>query len=309
MRNRQVLLTLCALSFALACSDGSTAAAPGAIPKDPGSAPRTTIDRFSSAAGMLMVRDDSNGLPEAGMPIDYDQPPFITQGLGPAGEVVRYYNFDVQPTAPAPIYVLFREGEDAPVDEQLNIVDVVPGDDGYNDFWRVTKVTVPDDYVANTITSYDEIGEMDLETETTDMLVNCPIVPRGSTATLRYGNEDPGLTLGWYEGEIVYYFNFSERALSGSAVPTSPIYVTFNINPDQEGGGPGSGFVTEADSEQTHNVVATVPDQSAYSPLWSVNPYDNADFDDVVDLDSVLAANVLATGVANVNCPIVEVEN
>ena len=28
---------------------------------------------------------------------------------------------------------------------------VIPGDPGYNDFWLVHKVIVPEDYVANTV--------------------------------------------------------------------------------------------------------------------------------------------------------------
>src|SRR6478672_7640208 len=40
---------------------------------------------------------------------------------------VRYYNFDVQSTAPAPVYVLYREGEDKPVEGQLDIIDTLPG--------------------------------------------------------------------------------------------------------------------------------------------------------------------------------------
>ncbi|MBD3289750.1 DNRLRE domain-containing protein, partial [candidate division KSB1 bacterium] len=95
------------------------------------------IDRFSEDAGNLFVRDDTNGLPGPNEPIDFDMAPFITKGLGPNGEFISYYNFDVQPTVPAPIYVLFREGEDAPVAGQMNIIDVVPGDEGYNDFWHV----------------------------------------------------------------------------------------------------------------------------------------------------------------------------
>ncbi len=38
-----------------------------------------------------------------------------------------------------------------------------------------------------------------------------------------------------------------------------------------------------------------------------VNVYDNADFSKVRDRDSVLQANVLAAGVARVNCPIASV--
>jgi hypothetical protein len=69
--------------------------------------------------------------------------PFITKGFTPSGQTVEYYNFDVQPTAPAPIWVLFKQGESNPVSGQLNIINVIPGDAGYNDFWQVYKVIVP----------------------------------------------------------------------------------------------------------------------------------------------------------------------
>ena len=267
---------------------------------------RAVIDRFSEAAGTLMIRDDSGALPGPNEPIDFDQPPFITQGLGPAGQVVQYYNFDVQSVVPAPIWVLFREGEDRPVEGQLNIIDVIPGDEGYNDFWAVTKVTVPADYAANSVRSMAGIMDAGYATETTDIIVNCPVVPRGSTAMLRIGGGSNGLVTGWYKDKVVYYFSFEEKMLSGATVPLSPIYVAFNVNPPV--GGPASGFMAEADGVQTHNVVATLPSDDDYSPLWLVSVYDNADFDAVSDLASAESANILAAGVAAVNCPVVSVE-
>ena len=286
----------------------------GSMPEgvlDPDTAPAATIDRFSEDAGMLMVRDDDNGLPDAGEAIDFDQGPFITTGLGPEGQVVRYYNFDVQPTTPAPIYALFYEGEDTPIAGQLNIVGVIPGDDGYSDFWQVNRVTVPDDYVPNSITSVDELLETDYAIEMLDVLVNCPIVPEGSTAELRLGGGSKRLMRGWYEDQVVYYFSFEEAPLeltSAGSVPTSPIYVSFNVNPDEEGGGPPSGFLVEDDSGQTHNVVATLPGDDGYSPLWFVNIYDNAEFEAVKNLETAQDAERLVTGAANVNCPVVSVE-
>ncbi len=276
---------------------------------DPADAPRATIDRFSEAAGMLMVRNEENDLPGPDEPIDFDQAPFLTRGLGPGGEPVSYYNFDVQPTEPAPIYVLSREGEDVPVAEQLNIVDVVPGDEGYNDFWHVHEVTVPADYEANTATSVQDLMDADYDITGTDVVKNCPIVPEGSTASKRAGDGETNLIDGWYDGEVVSYFLFEEAPLTvtDGSVPVSPIYVTFNTNPGMDGGGPQSGFMTEMGIDRTHNVVATLPGDDGYSPLWSVSVYDNADFDAVSDLESAMAATLLEAGTATVNCPIVAV--
>jgi len=55
-------------------------------------------------------------------------------------------------------------------------------------------------------------------------------------------------------------------------------------------------------------VVATLPGDSGYVPLWRVNVYDNAEFSDVSDLDSATSATILDDEAAHVNCPIVSVE-
>lgn len=303
------------LLTAAGCSDDSDSnrgKTTAETPLDPDTAAEVAVDRFSQKAAKLMVRTGDNGLPGPNEPIDFDSgAPFVTTGLGPTGQIVTYYNFDVQTTDPAPIYALFREGEDAPVSGQLNILDVLPGDPRYNDFWVVQKVTVPADYVANTVTSVAKIYDSGFEIEPTNMLVNCPVVPEGSTASLRFkADESPELTHGWYRDQVVYYFNFSEAMLAPAAgkVPTSPIFVTFNVNPDQPDGGPASGFEVEDGTDQTHNVPATVPGKPGYSPLWAVHIYDNADFASVMDLGTASAANILEPNGPTVNCPIVSVE-
>ena len=284
------------------------------MPLDPDTAGDVAIDRFSSSAAHLFIRTAENGFPAANEAVDFDMiPAFITKGLGPNGEMTEYYNFDVMSTTPAPIFALFREGEDMPVDGQLNIVDVIPGDATYNDFWLVNKVTVPSDYVANTITSVSQIQEKGYTVTPTNIIVNCPIVPKGSVARKRFLiSESAALTRGWYRSQVVYYFNFLEKELTAVSgkVPTSDIYVSFNINPDMDGGGPPSGFKTENGTAtgQTHNVPETIPTDAAYSPLWDVQIYDNADFDNVEDLSTALAATIMATDAAIVNCPIVTVQ-
>lgn len=281
------------------------------VPKDPNTAEQASIDRFSSAAAHLQVRTATNGLPAANAAVNFDQGPFITRGFSPAGKIVDYYNFDLQPLTPAPIWVLFRTGQTSPIPGQ-NIIDVIPGDPGYNDFWQVYKVTVPADYVTNTITSYQEIVAKGYPVEKTNDLVNCPVVPKGSTAAKRYpGSGDAGLTQGWYKGKVAFYFNFFEKSLSVNAngqVPTSPIYVTFNINPDQPNGGPASGFKMETSSVQTHNVIATIPTDAGYSPLWIVAAYDNSSFNTVKDLGTATAAPILVPNAGYVNCPVVNLQ-
>ncbi len=283
---------------------------------DPDTAQKVSVDRFSADFAHLFLRTDDNGMPEPNEPINFDKPPFITKGLGPGGEKIQYYNFDVLPIKSAPIFVLFKEGEEMPVEGQLNIIDVIPGDAGYNDFWHVHKVTVPSDYVANTIASVDELMSKDYTIERTNIIVNCPVVPEGSTAMLRYSaDESNGLVKGWYKNMLVHYFSFEEKDLrvdipaeGHPEVPLSDILVTFNINPGMDGGGPPSGFVTETGTMQTHNVTETIPTDADYSPLWDVDIYDNMDFENVSNWSTASSANVLATGAAIVNCPVVSVE-
>jgi hypothetical protein len=281
---------------------------------NPDTAQKVSVDRFSATAGNLQVRTAANGLPAPNQAVNFDADPFITKGLGPQGQHVEYYNFDIQPTLPAPIWVLFRENDpDHPVTGQLNIIDVLPGETGYNDFWQVIKVTVPADYKANEVASYAEIVKRNYHTEPTNMLVNCPVVPEGSTATKRLINEPAGLIRGWYKEKVVFYFSFSEKNIVtvGGRVPTSPIYVSFvtNYDANNPASGPASGFVTELGSPQTHNVVATLPADNNYSPLWRVDAYNNTAFGSVTNLSTAQAAPAAGTALGLVNCPIVKIQN
>lgn len=276
---------------------------------NPETAPIASVDRFSEKAAHLQLRKAGNGIPGANQPVDFDTGPFITQGWSPTtGKPVRYYNFDVQSTTPAPVYVFYREGGNKPLAGQLDI-DTLPGEKGYNDFRQVWKVWVPKDYVANTITDATALSTSGYRTEKTDELRNMPVVPDRSVARMRFNHESPALQGAWYHGEIAKFFLFSEAKLlaTDGNVPLSPIFVTFNVNPGKKDGGPASGFKAEANSPQTHNVPSTLPGDANYSPLWSVIVYDNADWPKVRDLKSATAAKVLASGVANVNCPIVSV--
>jgi hypothetical protein len=292
-------------------NDTGAAAADALVAKNPDTAPIVSIDRFSDSFAHLFKRSANPSFPAPNAPIDFDQGPFITRGLGPNGEKVAYYNFDVLPASPVPIYAFFTEGSSSELTAQLHIIDLLPGDPGYNDFWLVTKVTVPASYVPNSVTSAAEIHAAGFQTTPTNMIVNCPVVPDGSTARLRYtSQESAALVRGWYKGKIVKYFSFLEHMLtpgSGGGVTVAPIYVTFNVNPDPNNAmsGPPSGFKTEPSSMQTHNVVGALPEDAAYSPLWMVIAYDNAAFASVNSLATAQQAPVLVPNAGLVNCPIV----
>lgn len=281
------------------------------VAKDINTAPKVSVDRFSAAAGHLMVRNSSNGLPAANAPINFDNGPFITLGLDKNGNHVAYYNFDIQPTTPQPIYVFFKSDQNTAITGQNNIINTIPGDANYNDFWLINKVIVPDSYVANSITSADQVLASGYTIVPTNAIVNCPVVPFGSTAARsKVAGQASVLTLGWYKDKAVAYFSFEEAPLSttgGGLVPLSPIYVMFSINPDSNNpaSGPASGFSVESGTLQTHNVIATVPGDAGYSPLWSVLVLDNANFSSVSDLATAAGFTSTPAG-ANVNCPVVK---
>ena len=273
--------------------------------KDINIAEKVSVDRFSATAGHLMVRTATNGLPVANAAINFDNAPFITTGFDRTSAVTSYYNFDVQPISPDDIYVFFKSGATTPISGQNNIIPTIPGDSGYNDFWVVNKVIVPDTYVPNSITSESEVLGSGYTVTKTNMIVNCPVVPFGSTAAK---SKDAGvasvLTLGWYKGKAVAYFNFGESAITATAsgkVPVSPIYVMFNDNTT----GPASGFRVETGTMQTHNVLATIPTDAEYSPLWNVLVIDNSHFSMVSNLTTAQSFTSMAAG-ATVNCPTVK---
>ena len=303
--NVRVVLLISAALLSLA----GVPARGGLQPKDPDQAPIATVDRFSDAAGTLLKRSADTRLPAPNEPIDFDTAPLNTLGFSPSGEPVLYYHLDVQSTTPAPVYILYRKGEDAPVQDQLNIIDTLPGEKGYNDFRQIWKVSVPNNYVANTITDTATLLQTGYKKEKTDKLFNMAVVPDKSRARTRFNGGNPELQRAWYQGQVAKFFLFDEAPLSvsGDKVPVSPIYDGFTINPGRPGG--EMEFCTDPNSKQTHNVVGTVPGEKAYSPLWLRVVYDSAACASVHNLETAQSAKVVPAKVLLINCPIVSMEH
>lgn len=293
--------------IAMAALAGCGGESGGPEPLDPDTAPAAVIDRFSGEGAVMLDRAEMAGLPGPGEPVALDQAPFLVRGLGPGGERVVYYNLDAKARAPINIYRLYVEGQAEPVPDQLPIVDYIPGDHGYNDLWRVVRIDVPADYVANTATSSADISSWPFTVTTT--LVNCPVFPLGSTATRHRGSESAEMHRGWYKDQVFYYFTFEEQPLQvvQSMVPVSAVYAAFNVNPGASGGGWRSGFMTESGGVQTHVVADALDAGGGYSPLRDLQVYDNAAFASVVDLASAAAAAPIASDELLWNAPIVEI--
>ncbi len=272
----------------LACSDPEAGAAleihgPAL---DPSEVQRVAIDRFAEARG------DDPGLPEAGAPIDFDAA-FFAEGLGPDGQSVAYYDFGISASRTMLAYRLV-DAEGEPIPEQRAIVSAVPGQLAYSDFWEWVEVEVPNGYVANSITSAIELEEAGYPQTRTREVSNLPLVPEGSAA-VRAASQGQ-LTQVWIEDQLGFAFTFDEAEIRvrGDAVDYVPIYACRTAD----------GSFCVDDQGRTHNVLAAVPTDPSYSPLWRLSLYPQAAFESVVDLASALAADPQEQSML-VNCPVV----
>ncbi len=175
---------------------------------------------------------------------------------------VKYYDFGANTAldatgavSVAPIYVFIHgmkaDGTPDFVEGQHNIVDVKPGDDGYSDLWQVMMVTVPENYEPDSVKSEADITAAGYEVTATNMFVNCPIVPTGSTVE---GGKQ--LVQGWYKDEAVFYPDFGMNSRAAT-----PIYVFIHgMNAD---GTPD--FV-----DGQNNIIDSVPGDAGYTAFWLV---------------------------------------
>ena len=85
-----------------------------------------------------------------------------------------------------------EEGNPQFVEGQANVIGVIPGDEGYSDFWAVNLVTVPEDYEANSITSVQGVIDSGYEIAQPGLVVNCPVL-RTDDAAAGDGNGDQAM--------------------------------------------------------------------------------------------------------------------
>jgi len=207
---------------------------------------------------------------------------------------VYYYNFFTNSpnsggvVQTAPLYSLvtgFMNGNTSnpiPVLGQHNIADVLPGDSGYSDLWQIIYVTVPNNYVVNSITDVTTLLAAYSNT-TVGPMVNCPVVPLNSS----FASIGPNITYGWYKNQTIHYFDFGP-----SPSYTIPIFVLPNVTGQ-------------------YNIIDAVPGDAGYSAFWDAQLF-TAPAGYVVNTYKS-QAEVLAAKLSNVagpqaiNCPVFKV--
>jgi len=210
---------------------------------------------------------------------------------------VSYLDYGPQSNVAVPILAFFQAASPAmPVAGQKNIIDTIPGQPGYSDFWRVFKVLAPSGYVANSIRSLGDAVASGYAIEATGIVVNCPVVNPG--ATIQGSTSTP--TSGWYRNREVFYFDHGASSPGhGFVVDSAPIYAFFHSD-----GSPVAG---------QKNVIDVRPGDAGYSDLWKVTKVvvpGSYMANSLKDARSILAARDLgqvtleATEIY-VNCPVV----
>jgi hypothetical protein len=294
------VLGLAALALSACAAEAEVEPFPVHVDADTG-IEYVSVDRFSDDAATVLRRSDNPDLPAPNEPIDYDAD-FLNHALGPDGEDVQYYGFDVASFRSAQVYsFVFASDPTSRVPGQSAVFDVIPGDDGYNDFWQMITVLVPDDYEPNPVRSLADIEAAGFVLEPTGTIINCPIVPFGSSAELA-GRDSTG----WYKGKHVAYFTFDSTQTG--IVNQSPIDVPYAVvRVIFEDNDPAKGMKVDSATGNTHNVFDTLPGDELYRSLWRHDFVDEGDFALVSDWESSKAAREAEIDMDNilVNCPVV----
>ena len=249
-------------------------------------------------AGYLLTRPATTP-PSSPAPVDHLARPSTfprVNGWYKNGNIT-YLDYGTSANVSQPILVFFQAASpNTTVVGQMNIIDSIPGQPGYTDFWRVHKVLVPSSYVANTIRSFEEAVASGYAIQATTTIVNCPVVnPNATTPGTLFTK-----TTGWYRDRNVFYFDYGPRSPGlGFIVQSAPLYAFFYNNGTSV---PGQ-----------RNVIDVKPGDPGYTDLWHVTKvvvgasYVVNSLKSASGIMSAAASNQVTLQPTNmfVNCPVV----
>ena len=170
------------------------------------------------------------------------------------GETSYYFDLgantplDGETVLTAPIWSFIRgfdeDGRAQHIEGHPALFDVVPGDDGYSDLWKLRYVIVPEGYDTSEIRSLTALEASGLEIVVTDTLLNCPVLADGEQSP---DGSEP--MVAWYRGEEAHYVSFGPTPATpvttwtlisgydgaGLPVPVPGQYPIVDGDPDDDG--------------------------------------------------------------------------
>jgi hypothetical protein len=176
---------------------------------------------------------------------------------------VLYYDFgDVKPGIAAgrvlwPIHGFDARGNPVAIRGQRPIFSTLPGLDDYSGVWGLTYVVTADKVQPNELrdaASVDAaVRARKASLRPTDVTLNLPIVPRGTTLAR---DTTRGMA-GWYEGRDVQFFDFGQVHLA----PVSMWRFTRGVD--------ASGAPTLLTDQ--NSIVDSIPVAGGYPDLWEIS--------------------------------------
>ncbi len=185
----------------------------------------------------------------------------------------------VHATSPVPnnAYV-FVYDDGKTVRGQFPVVDVLPTEASYSDFWRIFEVTVPRGYPVNSIKSLATLDRARsaglVSVQDTGLIENAPVVARGVKTQVVNGL--PELQQGWYRGSTVTLAVFETDLRPNGLGQVSPIPIwLIQRAADHE---PLLEIVRTVDQDlnrdgdlyDSNDLIDLFPGDPGYSPLWAV---------------------------------------
>jgi hypothetical protein len=223
--------------------------------------------------------------PEATAALDELSPRYASETALTQGwfrdRTVMYYDFGTVPPGQAaarvlwPIHGFDMKGNPVAIRGQRPIFSTLPGLVEYTGVWRLVYVVTADKAQPNILKDIAS-AEAAVRGKTayyreTDVLLNLPVVPRGTTLAR---DSTPG-TLGWFEGRDIQFFDF------GSAI-LAPVPMWRFARGKDAAGEPN--VLAEQNS-----IVDSIPVSPTYPDLWEVR---------FVNVDTSYVANSLKSATA-----------
>lgn len=172
-----------------------------------------------------------------------------------------------------PIHGFDARGNPVAIRGQRPIFSTLPGLESYSGLWKLEYIVTADFVQPNTLRTLADVEAFvrrrRATVRATDLVLNLPIVPRGTRLTQ---DSTPGV-IGWYEGREVQYFDFGYAS-------TAPAQMWRFAR---------AGGMEPMPVDGQNSILDSIPVAPAYPDLWDIR---------LVRVDSAYAPNSIKSATA-----------